>query len=90
MTLNNIATNKTHKIEINHYIRALKNTTNGDLNNFYKIKVYKFVKDNKASRGYLYNFKGVIEIAQENFKQFLNAFDNDLINFKLHYFYNVE
>ena len=39
MTLNNISTNKTHKIEINHYIRALKNTTNGDLNNFYKIKV---------------------------------------------------
>jgi hypothetical protein len=76
----NILKNDKYEIVLNNYLRTVGNDYK---NNYYKIKVYRLFKDNTR------RFEGVVDVANENITQFLNAFKNDLVTFKLTHYFTV-
>ena len=80
MKQNNTLKNNKYEIVLNNYLRTIGNDYK---NNFYKIKVYRLFKDNTR------RFEGVIDITNSNINQFLTAFKNNLVSFKLTHYYTV-
>tara|TARA_R100000808_G_scaffold15337_1_gene35588 strand:+ start:5506 stop:5769 length:264 start_codon:yes stop_codon:yes gene_type:complete len=80
MKQNSDLKNNKYEIVLNNYLRTIGNDYK---NNFYKIKVYRLFKDNTR------RFEGVIDITNSNINQFLTAFKNNLVNFKLTHYYTV-
>lgn len=79
MKQNTLKNNK-YEIVLNNYLRTVGNDYK---NNYYKIKVYRLFKDNTR------RFEGVVDVANDNITQFLNAFKNDLVTFKLTHYFTV-